>query len=203
MPASVAASCARGRAVVVEQLLGEVAGTGELLGANELLVDDVLLRFTLSHDRLRSRVFGLALLHQGMGGLDPDGRALELRFELATLGLHLLGIHAGQNCAGFHEDTFIGHDFPDAPRRAGGDVDLDRLDAPVSGGDAGWQGGAVVISPEIVPAADHRGCHDGQNPVLRRLHDAVTPAIAAATRLHSGLCVRTRTRADQNRMSLI
>jgi hypothetical protein len=125
---------------------------------------------------------------------------IELRFQLAPLRFHLFGIHAGQNLSGLHEHAFVGKNFLDAARRAGGDVYLHSLYAPVARDNAVRQAGTIVEPPEIVASRNHCGDHYGHNPVLGRFHDAVTSAFAAAMSPHSKEGANGETRAGPDRI---
>jgi hypothetical protein len=106
----------------VGQLVGGEAARDQRVGAVEFL--------------LRERGLGLLLLDIGARVIEALLRSLDLRLGLVLRGGEILGVHAGDDLAGFDHVAFVRRHFRNAPGELGVDVDLVGLDPAVARCDA-------------------------------------------------------------------
>ena len=136
-----------GLPALIEQLVGGEALRDQRLGAVEFL--------------LRERDLGLLLLDVGARLIEALLRSLDLRLGLVQRGGEILGVHAGDDLAGFDHVAFVGEHFRDAPGELGVDVDLVGLDPAVARCDP-YRKAALTRMPPIGARAASGEDHERQ-----------------------------------------
>lgn len=106
--------------------------SGQRLGPFQLAPGHNLRRLSLGQNRLGGTYLGRTLFDQQPGILDRDLCSLALGLGLMTRSLQLPDIQFGQRIAGCDKLALAYHNMRDPPWPRGGNVDLNRLDPPVS-----------------------------------------------------------------------
>ena len=138
----------------------------------------VELGLPLGYKRLGGLPLGLALGHQALRGLDADERPLQLRLGLPELRLQDGRVHFRQDLAGADEVTLVDQDLPDPACGLGRDIDLDRLDPAVSGGESVGQVLRLKMPPSPNAQPNDNRSGDASNTCFNELFhvlDCSTP----------------------------
>ena len=118
---------------------------------------------------LGSLLLGFALGHLALRGLDADERTSQLRLGLLKLRLQDSCIHFRQDLAGADELTLVDHDLPDPTRGLGCDINLDRLDPAVTGGESVGQVLRLKMPPSPNAQSNNNRSGDASNTCFNEL----------------------------------
>ena len=141
----------------------------ELPGAGKPFLRGVELGLPLGYERLGGLLLGLTLGHQALRGLDADERPSQLRLGLSELRLQDGRVHFRQDLAGADEVALVDQDLPDPACGPGRDIDLDRLDPAVSGGESVGQVLRLKMPPSPNAQSNNNRSGDASNTCFNEL----------------------------------
>jgi hypothetical protein len=125
-------SAVDGRTGIIRLLLGSDTPPGEFGNARRPAADGFQLGLALGDQRLGGKLLALSLGELAVRGRNGGLSLAELGLRLFALGLERTRVHQRDDLAGSHKVTLVNQDFPQPAWCLRRDVDLHRLDAPVT-----------------------------------------------------------------------